>query len=45
LYKNSHNILLGSGKGAAMVACVAEKCSLIDSVVHDEETADYENMN
>ncbi len=30
-------MLLGSGKGAAMVACVAEKCSLIDSVVHDEE--------
>jgi len=35
----------GSGKGAAMVACVADRCSLIKSVVCDEETADYEKVN
>jgi hypothetical protein len=29
---------LGSGKGAAMVACVADRSSLIKSVVYDEET-------
>jgi hypothetical protein len=36
---------LGSGKGAAMVACVADRCSLRKSVINDEETSDYEKVN
>jgi len=36
---------LGSGKGAAMVACVADRCSLMKSVVLNEETTDYEKVN
>jgi hypothetical protein len=35
---------LGSGKGAAMVACVAERCSLVKSS-DDEGTADYKKVN
>ena len=34
-------MFLGSGKGAAMVACVAERCS----VLSDTETVDYEKVN
>ncbi|CAF4109088.1 unnamed protein product, partial [Adineta steineri] len=34
-----------SGKGAAMVACVAGKPCLVNSIVFDEETADYEKIN
>ncbi|CAF0735820.1 unnamed protein product [Adineta steineri] len=34
-----------SGKGAAMVACVAGKPYLVNSIVSDEETADYEKIN
>jgi hypothetical protein len=36
---------LGSGKGAAMVACVAERSPLSKPLVNDEETIGYENMN
>jgi hypothetical protein len=35
----------GSGKGAAMVACVAERSPLSKPLVNDEETIGYENMN
>jgi hypothetical protein len=36
--------LLGSAKGAAMVPCVAQRCSLVKSF-DDEGTADYEKVN
>jgi hypothetical protein len=46
IFSNSEEeICLGSGKGAAMVACVAERCSLTKSVLRDEESADYEKVN
>ncbi|CAF1075251.1 unnamed protein product [Adineta ricciae] len=34
----------GSGKGAAMVACVADRSLMTASVSRDEETADYEKV-
>ncbi len=36
---------IGSGKGAAMVACVANRCSLNESIINDHETVDYEKVN
>ena len=36
---------LGSGKGAAMVACVAERNFSGIFVEHDKETTDYEKLN
>jgi len=35
---------LGSGKGAAMVACVAERNHLGMFIERDEETDDYETV-
>jgi hypothetical protein len=38
-------IFVGSGKGAAMVACVAERNFSGIFIEHDKETADYEKVN
>ncbi len=38
-------MFLGSGKGAAMVACVAERNPLTKSSVNGEETVEYESVN
>ncbi len=39
------SFVLGSGKGAAMVACVAEWCPLNKPIVNDEKSVDYEKVN
>lgn len=38
-------MFLGSGKGAAMVACVAERNNSGILFENDKETADYEKVN
>jgi hypothetical protein len=41
---NLHS-LSGSGKGAAMVACVADRSAAENSTARDEDAADYEKVN
>ncbi len=42
---NIYEKFLGSGKGAAMVACVAERNFSGIFVEHDKETIDYGKLN
>lgn len=42
---SNETFFLGSGKGAAMVACVAERCLLRKPVPNDAEQGDCERAN